>query len=152
MSPHHEIHYMKKIISIVAGCLVTLSAFADVGVQLVSAVTTTNGMGGVYTKETFTRGGQTNLVRETLLRGGVVVTRIHEFYRHSDLVAVIQGNPNPVRFDPKPGLPYQVGLNFGPSTESLHINGKDFNEAFCATNGVFYPAPDLDLGIKDNTR
>ena len=84
-----------------------------------------------------------------MLEGGVVVSRTHEFYHHGNLVAVIQGNPNPVRFDPKPGLPYQLGLNFGPSKESLHINGKDFNEAFYATNGVFYPAPDADLGIKD---
>jgi hypothetical protein len=143
---------MKRIVSIVSGCFITLSALpADTGVQLVSAVTTTNRMGGVYTEETFTRGGKTNLVRQTLIRDGVVVTRVHEFYHHGDLVAVIQGNPNPVRFDPKPGLPYQLGLDFAPSKESLHINGKDFNEAFYATNGVFYPAPDSDLGNWDHT-
>jgi len=144
---------MKRIVSIVSGCLVTLAALAtDTGVQLVSTVTTTNSIGSEFTKETFTRSGQTNLVRQTLLKAGVVVSRVHEFYHHGNLVAVIQGNPDPVRFDPKPGLPYQLGLNFGPSKQSLHINGKDFNEAFYCTNGVFYPAPDSDLGIRDSQR
>ena len=146
-----QIPTMKRIVIIVSGCFITLSALAaDTGVRLDSTATTTNSFGQV-TKETFTRGGQTNLVRRTLLVGGVAVTRTHEFYHHGDLVAVIQGSPNPGNLDVPAGLPYQLSFGFSPSRKLLHINGRDFNDAFYATNGVFYPAPDSDLGNWDHT-
>ncbi len=127
---------------------------ADTGVRVVSTVTTTNSLGIYKTTETFTRGGQTNLVRMTGSQGGVVVHLSHHFYHHGDLVAIIVGTPNPVRFEPQPGLPYQLDLEIWPSKEvrCLHVNGKDFNERFDATNGVFHPAPDSDLGIKDHKK
>src|SRR2546429_222120 len=61
--------YMKRLILYLLLCVSALAA--DIGVQLASTVTTINGMGKV-TKETFTRGGQTNLVRWTMVEGSVV--------------------------------------------------------------------------------
>lgn len=138
---------MKTLILYPLLCASALAA--DTGVQLVSAVTTTNRMGQV-TQETFTRGGQTNLVRWTMVEDGVV-SLVHEFYNHGDLAAIITGIPDPVSFDPMPGLPYQLIFNFGPSKDArcLHIHGVGFHELYYATNGVFYPAPDSDLGIED---
>ena len=139
---------MKRIVSIVSGCLVTLSALAaDTGVRPVSSVTTTNRSGAVYTTETFVRGSDTNLVRTTGLQGGAVVYLSHRFYHNGDLVASTVVTPNGSDFQTMDRLPYQVSLTFWPSKEvrNLHINGRDFNERFDATNGVFYPAPDSDL-------
>jgi hypothetical protein len=141
---------MKELILYLLLCVSALAA--DTGVQLASTVTTTNRIGRV-TKETFTRGGQTNLVRWTMVEGGFV-SLVHEFYHHSNLVAIVAGTPDPVSFDPMPGLPYQLIFNFEPSKDArcLHIHGVGFHELYYATNGFFYPAPDSDLGIEDGKK
>jgi hypothetical protein len=142
---------MRTLIVFLLLCVSALAA--NTGLRLVSTVTTTNRM-GVDTTETFTRGGQTNLVRVTESQGGVVGYLHHAFCHHGDLVAFIIGTPDPVSFDLKQGLPYQVSLQFWPSNgvRNLSICGEDFNEVFYATNGVFYPAPDSDLEIEDYRR
>ena len=142
--------YMKGLILYLLLCVSALAA--DTGVQLASTVTTLNRIGKV-TKETYTRGGQTNLVWWTMVEGGAV-TFVHEFYHYTNLVAIVTGTPDPVSFDPVPGLPYQLIFNFGPSKDArcLHIHGVGFHELYYVTNGMFYPAPDSDLGIEDNKK
>jgi hypothetical protein len=137
--------HMKILTIILLSCVSALAA--DNGVRLVSSVATTNSL-GIYTTETFTRGSQTNLVRVTGSQGGVVTYLSHQFYHHGHLVAVITGTPNPSSYDIADGLPCQISLRFAPSKDisSLHINSKDLNERFDVTNGVFYPAPDSELG------
>lgn len=142
---------MKTLIIILLSCV---SAFAeDTGVRLVSTATTTNSL-GIYTTETFTRGGQTNLVRMIGVKDGVVVYTSHRFFFCGNLVASTIGAPYPGSFDIKDGLPCQVSLTFAPSKDvsSLHINSKDFNEVFFATNGVFSPAPDSYLGNRNSQK
>jgi hypothetical protein len=142
---------MKISIVIFLSCVSALAE--DPGVRLVSTVTTTNSL-GIYTTETFTRGGQTNLVRMTGVKDGTIVYASHSFFHCGNLVATSIGTPNPTSFHTRDGLPYQVSLEFWPSRDvrGLHINGKDFNEMFHATNGVFYPAPDSELGVKDHIK
>jgi hypothetical protein len=126
---------------------------ADTGVSVVSSVTT-NEAGVVYATDTFTRGGQTNLVRLTKSLGGIVITRFQWFSHHGTLVAVMSGPPDSPSFTVKAGQPYTVGLDFLPSKDvrCLIISGRDFMDGFYPTNGVYYPCPDSDLEMKDYKR
>jgi len=101
----------------------------------------------MYIEDTYTRGGQTNLIRMTKMEGGIATHRIQKFYHHGDLVAVVSGLPDSISFSSKPNLPYTVELAFLPSknVRCLIIFGPGFIDGFYPTNGVYYPAPDSDL-------
>ena len=105
----------------------------------------------IYATDTFTRGGQTNLVRLTKSQAGAIVTRFQWFYHHGNLVAIISGPPDSPSFTVKPSQPYTVGLDFLPSKDVryLIISGRDFIDGFYPTNGVYYPCPDSDLEMPD---
>src|SRR2546430_17007900 len=59
---------------------------ADGGIQVVSTSKTNAQTASITTKDVFTRDGQTNLVRDTKTKAGVVQIRIHRFYYGRSLV------------------------------------------------------------------
>ena len=123
---------------------------ADTGVRSFSSVSTNSETGAVLTTETFTRGGQTNLVRFTKSQRGGVVYRTQKFCHKGEPVALFTFREGIESFHAVPNTPYYVDLEFFPSKDvrCLMITGRDFIDGFYSTNGVYYPAPDSDLEMK----
>jgi hypothetical protein len=131
---------MRAFIVLLLSCAAVLGADSEVRV-----VTTahTNDVGRVSTKEVFTRGGQTNLVRNTATKGGVVQIRVHRFYHDSSLAGEFVAMPDSSGFTTEAGTPYSVSLECDAShnPKSVVIATKDgvILDAFSYTNGVFVP-------------
>ena len=139
---------------IVGGGESSVSAFvADIGVLAVSTVTT-NELGAILTTDTFTRGGQTNLIRVTKVQDGAVVFRSQQFCHDGQPAALFTFRDGFESFHTVPNTPYHVDLEFSPSKEvrCVIVRGRDFIDGFYPTNGVFYPAPNSDLEKKDYKR
>ena len=136
---------MRNIILLIL--LSTSLAAADTGVQVYSSVSTNSETGAVLTTETFTRSGQTNLVRVTKSQRGVAVFRNQRFCHNGELAALFTFQEGVQSFHTFPSTSYYVDLEFLPSNEvrCLMIQGKGFIDGFYPTNGVYYPAPDSDL-------
>lgn len=143
---------MKTFIIFLLSCV---SAFAaDAGIHVSSSAITNAETGAILTTDTFTRGGQTNLVRLTKVLGGKVVWRNQRFCHHGELVASFSFRDGDQWFSTAPKSPYQVVLTFLPSNEvkSVMIFGPGFIDGFYPTNGVYYPVPDADLEFHDFKR
>lgn len=131
-----------------------VSAFgADTGVRVISTVTT-NKAGAVLTTDTFTRGGQTNLVRVTKVQSGAVVFRSQQFCHNGEPVARFSFRDGAQSFSTVPNSPYRVVVEFLRSEDvrCVVIFGRGFIDGFYPTNGVYYPAPDSDLEMQDYRR
>jgi len=131
---------MRAFIIFLLSCASVLGADRDIRV-----VTTvhTNDSGRVSTKDVFTRDGQTNLVRNTATKDGVVQIRIHRFYHDGSLVGEFVAMPDTSGFTTEAGTPYSVSLECDAShnPKSVVIATKDgvILDAFSYTNGVFVP-------------
>lgn len=136
---------------IVGGGESSVSKFAaDMGVCAVSTVST-NESGAILTKDTFTRGGQTNLIRVTKVQDGAVVFRSQQFCHDGQPAALFTFRDGFESFHTVPNTPYHVDLEFLPSKQvrCVIVRGRDFIDGFYPTNGVFYPVPNSDLEMKD---
>src|SRR5262249_11843007 len=120
---------MRSIILWLLSCVPLVAA--ETGVRLSSTVTT-NETGAVLPTETFTRGGQTNLVRKTKSERGEVVFRSQQFCHKGEPVALFTFRDGIQSFHTLPGTPYHVDLEFLPSKEvrCVMIQGKDFIDGF----------------------
>jgi len=141
---------MKPFIILLLSCVASLAA--DTGVRMISGLSTNAEMGVVHLEETFTRDGQTNLVRKTSLKDGIVTGRVQRFYHDGEVVAVHLFVSSPAymareSFSTRASS-YSVSLDFSPSKdiERVIITGKNgVLDGFTATNRVFYPASNSDL-------
>ena len=127
-------------------------AVDDIGV---TTTTKTNAQSGaVITKQFFTRGGQTNLLRSTTSTNGVVKSRLHRFYHDGRLIA---------DHLTAPALGYSLvtthggySLTFESETNALtdvylaDTNGNTL-DAFASTNGVLTPIPTSELRKMTNS-
>jgi hypothetical protein len=97
----------------------------------------------ITTKDFYTREGQTNLVRHTKTKAGVVQIRIHRFYHAGSLVGDYVAMADSSGLTTEAGTPYSVSLECDASRnpKSVVIGTKDgvILDAFSYTNGVFYP-------------
>lgn len=145
---------MKNVIIIIVFLSCVSLAVADTGIQFFSFATTNAETGAVLTTETFTRGGQTNLVRVTKTQNGTVVFQSQQFCHHGEPVAWFSFRDGIQSFSTKPNTPYSVELEFLPSKDvrCAIIWGRDFIDGFYPTNGIYYPVPDADLEFKDFKR
>ena len=93
---------------------------ADTGVTVATSTTTNAESAMITTTEVFTRDGQTNLVRQTITKDGVVHRRVHWFFRDGARLAThVSGERPPVYpvFFFAPGSRYSVSLEFSSSNE-----------------------------------
>jgi hypothetical protein len=131
---------MKAFIIFFLSCATVLGA--DTGIHVVTTVRT-NESGRVSTKEVFTCDGQTNLVRNTATKAGVVQIRIHRFYHGGSLVGDFVAMPDSSGFTTEAGTPYSVSFEFdaSKSVKSAVVGTKDgvVLDAFSYTNGIFTP-------------
>jgi hypothetical protein len=132
--------------------LVSVSAVAaETGIQVSSTVSTNAQIGAILTIETFTRGGQTNLIRTTRTEWGMVVFRSHQFCCHGVPVAVFTWRDGTQHFHSYPGTPCTADIESLPSKDvrCVILMGNGWMDAFYYTNGLYYPAPDSELELKD---
>jgi hypothetical protein len=134
---------MKTFIILIISCASVFGA--DTGIQVVTTTKTNAVSGIIFTMDIFTRDGQTNLVRNTMTRRGVVESQIHKFYHDGILAGEYWTMPDSSGFITEAGSPYSVIGKYWPSKGSqAFICTKDrvVLDYFTATNGVFYPASD----------
>jgi hypothetical protein len=123
---------------------------------MTASVSTNAETGAVYLEETFTRDGQTNLVRSTKTQDGVIAGRIHRFYHDGELVAVHLSVSRPANMARESfsttESSYSVSVDFSPSKdiERVIITRKKGNvlDGFTASNGVFSPVSNSDLQVR----
>lgn len=131
---------MVLIIVLLLSCVTLFGA--ETGIQAITTVRT-NKSGTLDTREVFKREGQTNLVRTTTTKAGIVQFRVQRFYHRGSPIADYVSKPDSSGFTTEESCPYSVTLQLGPSNEVSSLvfgtNGMTV-DAFLATNGVFYPA------------
>ena len=143
---------MRAFIILLFSC--AWAAAADTSVRATSTVST-NAEGAVYITETFTRGGQTNLVRVTKTLDGTVAVRQQKFYHDGEQVAVFMywAQTKSESFTTTESSSYSVGLDFSATRDIEHliISRKKGSvlDGFSYTNGIFYPVSDSDLQPHD---
>jgi hypothetical protein len=102
----------------------------------------TNG-NAVLTLDVFTRNGETNLVRNTVVRNGVLESRNHKFYQDGMLVGAHWSYPDSNGFITEANSPYSMIFQSSPSNivSAAYICSPEriVIDYFTATNGVFYP-------------
>jgi hypothetical protein len=121
------------------------SAFgADTSIQLITTMKTNAASGKIFTKEVFTRDGQTNLVRTTVTTRGISEGALHKFYHNGMLLGECWAYQDSSGFITEAGSTYSVIVKYWPSNSARQafICTKDrvVLDYFAATNGVFYPA------------
>ena len=140
-------HAMRAFIIFVLSCASVLGG--DTGIQVVSTVKTNAETGRVYLTDVFTRGGQTNLVRRTNTKAGVVQIRMHRFYHRGVLIGDYIATTDSSGFTTEAGTPYSVSFEFWPSKEvrMAVIGTKDgvIVDAFACTNGMFSPVESPEI-------
>jgi len=115
----------------------------------VLSTTKTNASGSITAREVFTRNGQTNLVRITQTRSGVLAIRIHQLYHNGSRVALLTGEPDSGSVTSEPGSPYSFNLEYGASNVLTFVTVADKNGILCdlfrCTNGVLSPVGNSEL-------
>lgn len=142
---------MRAFILFLLSCVSTLAA--DTGVRMTTSVSTNAETGAVYLEETFTRDGQTNLVRKTKTADGVVTGRIQRFYHDGEFVAVYLVVSKPVHMARESFSTTEsscaVSVDFSPTKEIERViitrTKGNVLDGFTATNGVFYPVSNSEL-------
>jgi hypothetical protein len=107
--------------------------------------------GQVTTRDVFTRAGQTNLIRITTVRDGVIISRTHRFYHNRAWVAdhMVWSLDPPEASGLTTASGFSLTFNFGTNNQILEAylgdkNGKIF-DAFMSTNGLLSPVPTEEL-------
>jgi hypothetical protein len=132
---------MRLLIFLILSCAAVLGA--DTNLQIVTTSKTNTASDSISTKEVLMRDGQTNLVRNTNTKAGIVQIRIHRFYHDGLLVGNFTATPDSSGFTTEAGSPYAVSFEFGPTKEVksavIGTKGGVVLDAFNCTNGIFSP-------------
>ncbi|SRR6266536_6710882 len=102
---------MRAFIVFLLSCASVLGADSDFGV--VTTTKTNAETASVYTMDVFTLHGQTNLVRRTKTKSGVVQIRIHRFYHAGTLVG------DYIAMTDSSGLTTEAGTTYSVSLEAI---------------------------------
>src|SRR5258708_2720391 len=78
------LHAMRAFIIFLLSCGSVFGADGDI--RVVTTAKANAETASITTKDFYTRGGQTNLVRHTKTKAGVIQIRIHRFYHAGSLV------------------------------------------------------------------
>ena len=146
---------MKTYIILILSCISIFGA--DTSIKITTTAQTNAISGSIFTADVFTRGGQTNLVRNTVTREGVVERQLHYFYHDGVLVGTYSFMPDSLGFVSEAGSPYVVIGNYCPSkgiSQTIICTQDRLTvDYFTATNGVYYPADSAALldAIKTST-
>jgi hypothetical protein len=138
---------MRTFIVLVLSCASVLGA--DTGIRVVTTAKTNAEITSISTKDVFTRDGNTNLVRNTKSKAGVVQIRIHRFYHAGTLVGMLTATPDSSSTTSEAGCPFALDFEYGPSNTLKYaaIVSQDgiLVDAFSCTNGILSPVPSSEL-------
>jgi len=143
---------MKTIIVYLLSCLAVCAADIN-DVHVVTKTTKNIPNNCLDTVDIFTRDGQTNLVRRTRTRDGVVLFRVQTFYHDGAQMNDYIYNGAETLMGSTPGAPYLFTYRFDASNQlrsaiisTIHTNDVTPRsitfvtlDSFGSTNGVFYP-------------
>jgi hypothetical protein len=138
---HRWLISMKTIIACILTCL-SVTAASTNDVQVFTAIDTNTQPGTLITLDTFTRAGQTNLVRDVRTKDGVFTMRSHTFYHGGMKVGGYVSHPTRSFSYSVAGAPYSMSFQYDASkhiTSAFIASHSTILEAFGCTNGVFYP-------------
>lgn len=142
---------MKVILICILSCLSAFAADTN-DIRVVTSTYKIMPEDSLATLEVFTRNGETNLVRNTHTKDGVVLFRSQSFYGNGTEVGSymyqnihkIGNGPDATMVGSVAGAPYSFNIAFDSSNRPLsaHITATNFVmlDWFLCTNGVFYPA------------
>ena len=138
---------MKTIIIWILSCLSVFAADTN-DIRVVTWSYKVLPEDSLATIEVFTRAGQTNLVRQTHTKDGVVLLRNQSFYHNGAEVGIYiyqaRGGPDVTSVGSMPGASCYFNIAFDSSSQPrcAHIMATNFVmlDWFDCTNGVFYPA------------
>jgi hypothetical protein len=142
----HVRTFMKAIIVCILSCLPVFGADTN-DVRIVTWSYKVLPEDSLATIEVFTRGDQTNLVRQTHTKDGVVLLRNQSFYHDGAEVGIymyqVGHGPDITSVGSTPGAPYYFNIGFDASNRprSAHIMATNLVmlDWFDCTNGIFYP-------------
>jgi len=138
---------MKAVVILLLSCASVLGA--DTSIHVVTTTTTNAETLSISTKDVFTRDGQTNLVRNTNTKAGVVQIQIHRFYHAGALVGMLAETPDSSSTTSEAGCPFALDFEYGPSHQLKYaaIVGQEgvLVDAFACTNCILSPVPSLEL-------
>jgi YD repeat-containing protein len=129
---------MKTLIILIVSCLSALGA--DTGIRVFTSSTTNASF--IHTQDIYTRDGQTNLIRITDTKAGVVQIQIHRFYHDGSFLGYFEVAPESSGFVAETGSGYSMSFEFSQSKDAKSaVIGKSHEvvDAFTCTNGVFIP-------------
>lgn len=138
---------MKPLIVFILSCLSVFAADTN-DIQVATRTYKIMPEDSLATVETFTRNGQTNLVRNTHTKDGVVLFRSQSFYHNGTEVGIymyqISNGTNTI-VGSTPGAPYSFNVHFesssnNPRSAQIRSTNLVLLDWFLCTNGVFYPA------------
>lgn len=144
--PHEREDPMRALAVMILSCVSVLGADTDIHIVI---TTKTNASGSISTKDVFARGGQTNLVRNTTTKSGLVQIRIHRFYCDGSLVGYSTASLDSSSTTSEAGSSFSLDFEYGPSNQLKYVAiiGKDglLRDAFACTNGVLIPVESSEL-------
>ena len=131
---------MKTIITYILTCLSVVAAGTN-DVQVVTATDTHTQPGILITLDTFTRDGQTNLVRDIRTKDGALTIRNQRFYHAGVQIGGYITYPTTSFSYSVAGAPYSMSFQYDASNHiraGLVTSNFMILEAFGCTNGIFY--------------
>ena len=136
---HH--HVMKMFIALLLPCMSLLGADTD---MLVTTTFQTNAEENVvYSREVFTRAGQTNLLCVTMFKAGKFEVRAQQIYHEGAQLASIATAPDQVTITTTANSPYQVIFDYRPShalrTITIWTTNGMVVDAFNCKDGILSP-------------
>lgn len=138
--------FMKAILVCILSGLSVLAADTN-DIRVVTRTHKIMPENSLATVEVFTRSGQTNLVRDTHTRDGVVLFRSQSFYHDGTEVGGYTyeiANGTNTMIGSAAGAPYYLGIVFDssdrPRSAQIRATNLVMLDWFLCTNGVFYPA------------
>jgi hypothetical protein len=103
----------------------------------------TNAANRVTTTEAFTRGGITNLIRDTTVKNGKMILRRQRVYHGGMLALEMVDMDNGLTWVAHTGLTFEVGTHLTPDgkLDSVNLMGPDVVtlDHFTVTNGLLHP-------------
>lgn len=135
---------MKTIVTILLA-----TAFASLASDVEPTVSCVTNRNGIVRTQTFTRNGNTNLVRMTCTRGGTIALVRQTVYSCGDLALELWDMEDGLTCTTHSILGVKVGTHFTPDGVLDHVNLMTTNivtlDHFTVTNGLLCPVSSADL-------
>ena len=131
---------MKTIIAYILTCISVVAAGTN-DIQVFTTFNTNTQPGILITLDTFIRAGQTNLLRDTRTKDGVLTIRKQRFYHDGVQIGGYITYPTSSFSHSVAGAPYSMSFQYDSSNHirsALVTSNSVILEAFVCTNGVFY--------------